>query len=443
MIESKFANMLSRFKKEKTAVSGQQYFSDSDANAAKDFGKFRRFVSFADHPQLQKIQTMRSLGKTFNIENPFFKAHEHAHGVITTVNGKDCINYSSYNYLGLNEHPSVKEAAINAIQEFGTSVGASRLVAGERPFQRELESRLAKLYRQEDAIVFVSGHATNVSAISTLFNSKDLIIYDALDHNSIIEGMRLSGAKYFPYAHNDLSALEKLLQNNRANFERVLIVTEGLFSMDGDMPDLPELLRIKKQYGCVLMIDEAHALGVLGAKGTGIAEHFGIDEQEVDIWMGTLSKTLAGCGGYIAANQNIIDILRYNAPGFVFSVGLSAPMAKASIAALDVLAREPERVSRLQSNGRMFLQLARENRINVGRASGYAVMPVITGSSHKAIKLSSALFNEGINVQPIIHPAVEEKQARLRFFITSEHTGEQIENTCGILSKACKKEGVI
>lgn len=451
MINSKFTSMLNRFKQEKSVSKEEERFvvetegtaSNTVANSIKDFSKFNKNVSFAEHPLMQKINTMRGLGKTFNIEDPFFKTHESVNGVVTTLNGKSCINYSSYNYLGLNDHPKLREAAVNAINEFGTSVGASRLVAGERPFQKQLENKLAKLYHKDDAITFVSGHATNVSVISTLFGDKDLIIYDALDHNSIIEGIKLSGAKYFPYGHNDLIALEKLLQNNRANYERVLIVTEGLFSMDGDIPNLPELLRIKKQYACVLMIDEAHALGVLGTKGTGIAEHFNINEEEVDIWMGTLSKTLASCGGYIAANQNIIDILRYYAPGFVYSVGLSAPMAKAAITALDLLEQEPERVLRLQSNSKLFLQLLKEQKFNVGNATGYAVVPVITGSSHKAIKLSAALFNEGINVQPIIHPAVEEKQARLRFFITSEHTSEQIQNTCDLLVKVCKKEGVI
>ncbi|MGN1394483.1 MAG: aminotransferase class I/II-fold pyridoxal phosphate-dependent enzyme [Succinivibrionaceae bacterium] len=436
MINSKFTNMLNKFKQEKSIKQEQQYVGKTASYKTTN-------ASFSDHQLMQKIKTMRSLGKNFNIEDPFFKVHEHVKGVMTTVNGKNCINYSNYNYLGLNDHPKLREAAINAIREHGTSVGASRLVAGERPFQRQLEKKLAKLYHKDDAITFVSGHATNVSVISTLFGDKDLIIYDALDHNSIIQGIKLSGAKYYPYAHNDLFVLENILQNNRANYERVLIVTEGLFSMDGDIPNLLELLRIKKEYGCVLMIDEAHALGVLGTKGTGIAEHFNIDENEVDIWMGTLSKTLASCGGYIVANQDIVDILRYNAPGFVYSVGLSAPMAEAAITALDILEQEPERVLRLQNNSKLFLQLVKEQKINVGNAIGYAVIPVITGSSHKAIKLSAALFNEGINVQPIIHPAVEEKQARLRFFITSEHTSEQIRNTSDILVKVSKQEGVI
>ncbi len=438
MINSKFLNMVNKFKKEKAQDCSQKFIDEK--KVIKDYSDK---VSFKNHPLYQKMKTMESLADTFKIKNPFFKLHENPHNALTTVNGKECINYSSYDYLGLNEHPKVREDAIQAIREYGTSVGASRLVAGERLFQRDLEKKLASLYHKDDAIVFVSGHATNVSVISTLFGSKDLIIYDALDHNSIIEGIKLSGAKYFPFTHNNLEILENLLKNNRDEFERVLIVTEGLFSMDGDIPNLPELIRIKKEYGCVLMIDEAHALGVLGVNGTGISEFFNVAEDDVDIWMGTLSKTLASCGGYIASSQEIVDILKCNAPGFVFSVGMSAPKAYAALRSLEILETEKDRVQKLQNNSQLFLKLAKEQCLNVGNAVGYAVIPVITGSSHKAIKLSSLLFEEGINVQPIIHPAVEEKQARLRFFITSKHTEDQIRYTCQVLGRICKKEGFI
>jgi 8-amino-7-oxononanoate synthase len=426
----KFTNMLNSIIKEKSSENLSGNADDELPVQNNQINVSSRFTSFSEHPQLLKLRTMQSLASTFNVGDPFFKEHDFVTGTVTHINGREYINYSSYNYLGMNGSAEVNDAAIEAIKKHGTSVGASRLVAGERPFQRDLEKKLAEIYETDDAIVFVSGHATNVNVISTLFGPKDLIIYDALVHNSIIEGIKLSGAPHFPYLHNDPASLENLLVKNRRNYERVLIVTEGLFSMDGDIPDLPKLIDLKKRYSCFLMIDEAHSLGVLGNTGKGIYEHYNVNPHDVDLWMGTLSKTLASCGGYIAANRDIVDILKYNAPGFVFSVGLSAPMATAALTSLNIMLREPERVARLRNNARLFLDTARKMNINTGRSQGYSVVAVITGSSRKAVSLSSALFNQGINVQPIIHPAVEEQQARLRFFITSEHTEEQILKTC-------------
>ncbi|MBR1924137.1 MAG: aminotransferase class I/II-fold pyridoxal phosphate-dependent enzyme [Ruminobacter sp.] len=426
----KFTNMLNSIIKEKSSENLSGNADDELPVQNNQINVSSRFTSFSEHPQLLKLRTMQSLASTFNVGDPFFKEHDFVTGTVTHINGREYINYSSYNYLGMNGSAEVNDAVIEAIKKHGTSVGASRLVAGERPFQRDLEKKLAEIYETDDAIVFVSGHATNVNVISTLFGPKDLIIYDALVHNSIIEGIKLSGAPHFPYLHNDPASLENLLVKNRRNYERVLIVTEGLFSMDGDIPDLPKLIDLKKRYSCFLMIDEAHSLGVLGNTGKGIYEHYNVNPHDVDLWMGTLSKTLASCGGYIAANRDIVDILKYNAPGFVFSVGLSAPMATAALTSLNIMLREPERVARLRNNARLFLDTARKMNINTGRSQGYSVVAVITGSSRKAVSLSSALFNQGINVQPIIHPAVEEQQARLRFFITSEHTEEQILKTC-------------
>jgi 8-amino-7-oxononanoate synthase len=271
-------------------------------------------------------------------------------------------------------------------------------------------------------VVFVSGHGTNVSTIATLFGPKDLIVHDALIHNSVLEGARLSGAQRRSFPHNDLAALDALLTDIRGEFERVLIVVEGHYSMDGDLPDLPRLIEIKRRHQAFLMVDEAHALGVLGQTGRGSHEHHGIAGTDVDIWMGTLSKTLAGCGGYIAGSRALVELLKYAAPGFVYSVGISPPLAAASLAALRLIQKEPERVVRLQKNARQLLKLAREAGIDTGRSQGYAIVPVIVGGSLKATKLSNQLFERGINVQPIVYPAVEEKAARLRFFISSMHS---------------------
>ncbi|MGB9606579.1 MAG: aminotransferase class I/II-fold pyridoxal phosphate-dependent enzyme, partial [Bryobacteraceae bacterium] len=340
----------------------------------------------------------------------------------TVIEGRSYINFSSYNYLGLAGHPAVNKAAKDAIDRYGTSASASRLVAGERPIQRELEEALAALYGAEECVVFVSGHATNVSTIATLFGPKDLVIHDALIHNSVLEGIKLAGSARRSFPHNDLDALDMLLGGIRGQFERVLIVVEGHYSMDGDVPDLPALIDIKRRHGCFLMVDEAHALGVLGTTGKGSHEHHGVDGKDIDIWMGTLSKTLAGCGGYIAGSRALVELLKYAAPGFVYSVGIAPPLAAASLAALSIMLEEPERVARLRENAQRFLALAREAGLDTGASQGFAIVPVITGSSLKAVKVSNHLFERGINVQPIVYPAVEEKAARLRFFVSSMHS---------------------
>lgn len=382
--------------------------------------------SFSTHPGLKQLRLLEAAAKSFNLPNPFFKVHEGKGGAHSSIEGKDYINFSHYNYLGLNGHPEVNAAAAEAIDRYGTSAGASRLVAGERPPQQALEKELAKFYGVDAAVVFVSGHATNVSAISTLFGPADLVLHDSLIHNSVLEGIRSSGAARRSFPHNDLDSLEKLLIELRPSRKQALIVVEGLYSMDGDYPDLARLIELKKRYNSFLMVDEAHSLGVLGKNGKGLAELAGIDAQEVDIWMGTLSKTLASCGGFIAGSHDLVDLLKAYAPSFVYSVGISPCLAAASLKALQIMQREPERIEKLRHNSALFLEEAREAGLNTGTASGNAIIPVITGSSRKALEAAGQLFEKGINVQPIIHPAVEEKASRLRFFLSSLHTEEDI-----------------
>ena len=220
-----------------------------------------------------------------------------------------------------------------------------------------------------------------------------------------------------------------MLADQRQHYERVLIVIEGIYGMDGDYPNLPKFIDIKKRHHAFLMIDEAHSLGVMGKTGRGIREHFGVAGKEVDIWMGTLSKALAGCGGYIAGEAALVEHLKFLAPGFLYSVGMAPPLAAASLAALQKLLKEPQRVHALQANGAYFLTQAKAQGIDTGLSTGLAVIPVITGSSIRAAKLSEALFQRGISVQPILFPAVPEKAARLRFFVSCQHTQAQIRLT--------------
>ena len=389
--------------------------------------------SFSEIPAYKAILKHRALAKLFNLADPFYKCHDARVGAHIWIGDRRYTNFASYDYLGLNLHPSVIGAATAAIVRHGTSVSASRIVAGERPFHRNLEKALAELYRAEDAVTFVSGHATNVSAIATVLNSDDLVLHDELVHNSILIGAKLSQATVRPFRHNDLNALEKLLAQERTHHKQALIAVEGLYSMDGDVPNLPRLIELKERYGAWLMVDEAHALGVLGSRGHGSAEHFGVEPTRVDIWMGTLSKALASCGGYIAGKKELIDLLRFQAPGLVYSVGLAPPLAAAASAALHQLKNEPERVTRLQSNGRLFLAEATGAGLDTGTSEGHAILSVIVGDLVKAGRLTERLFASGVNVLPIIFPAVPLKAARLRFFITSEHTAAQIRDVVGLL----------
>lgn len=382
--------------------------------------------AFSDLHIYQSVKKANSVIGMFGLRNPFNRTHEGRLGATTVSEGRELVNFASYDYLSLNQEPAVAEAAKDAITRYGTSVSASRLVAGERPLHRALETALADFYQTEDCITYVSGHATNVSTIGVLMEDGDLIVHDDLMHNSGLMGAKLSRATTLPFLHNNLDALERVLKENRAKYKNVMILVEGLYSMDGDFPDLPRLIEIKKRYGAWLMVDEAHSLGVLGKTGRGVAEHFGVDPRGVDIWMGTLSKTLGSCGGYICGKRDLIDLLKHHSPGYVYSVGLSPPGAAAALAAIETLKAQPERVAKLQQNGQLFLKEARAAGLDVMTSAGYSVVPVMVGDPVRAVRLTEALVQRGYNVLPIIFPAVPMKAARLRFFLTSNHTPEQI-----------------
>ncbi|MGF0524366.1 aminotransferase class I/II-fold pyridoxal phosphate-dependent enzyme [Agrobacterium pusense] len=384
---------------------------------------------FENLPEYRRLMTHKAISAMAGVENPFYRSHEQAAGAITVIDGRQLINFASYDYVGANTHSKVKEAARAAIDRFGISSSASRLVAGERPLHAALEERLAQIYGTEACVCFVSGYLTNLALVSTLIGPRDLVIHDELIHNSVLAGIKLSGATRRFFRHNDPSDLEKVLSTIAGDFGRILVVVEGIYSMDGDIACLPELVKLRSRYGFWLMVDEAHSFGVLGATGRGTFEHFGIDPLSVDIWMGTLSKTAASCGGYIAGSRALIEILKAEAGGFVYSVGLAPVLAAAALSSITVLQENVERVASLRRNGHLFIELARQAGLNVGTSVGYSVVPVIIGDSLRAVQLSNDLFAAGINVLPIIHPAVQEGQARLRFFLTAEHTEEQIART--------------
>jgi 8-amino-7-oxononanoate synthase len=390
-------------------------------------------LDVSDLEGFREIQMIREAAEFLGIADPFFRVHEGIAGAETMIGNRVYVNFASYNYIALNGHPEITSAAKTAIDRYGTSVSASRPVSGERPLHRELEQALAGIHGAEDSVVLVGGHSTNVTVIGHLLSRNDVIVHDALIHNSIVQGAMLSGARRVPFPHLDYEAADRLLGETRPRGGRALLVIEGHYSMDGDVPDLPAFIAAARRQRAWLMVDEAHALGVLGPRGFGTADKFGVDPSDVDIWMGTLSKSLVSCGGYIAGSKELIDYLKLVAPGFVFSVGMAPPAAAAALAAVELLQREPERVGRLNERAALFLRLAREGGLDVGGSIGASIVPVITGSSIRAGRLAQAMFERGINVQPILYPAVPERAARLRFFVTAAHTEEQIRETVATL----------
>jgi 8-amino-7-oxononanoate synthase len=381
-------------------------------------------------PVYKHLLAQQDVLNQLGVKNPYFNCHTDVSRNTISIDGQDYINYSGYNYLGLSGDPELNAAVTAAVERYGTSVSASRIVSGEIPLHRELEAELAAFHGVEDAVVFVSGYGTNVSTIGHLFGPKDLLLHDSLIHNSAMTGCILSGARRLPFPHNDYDALERLLREHRTRHERVCVLTEGVFSMDGDIPDVRRLIDLKTRYKALLMVDEAHSAGTIGATGRGIAEYCGIDPRRVDIWMGTLSKSFASCGGYIAGSQALTLNLRYAAPGGVlYSVGVSPANAAAALAAVRKIGRVVHRVKSLADNSRLFLSLAQAEHLNTGPSCDSPVVPVIVSNSVHCLKLADRLFKNGINVQPMLYPAVSEEASRLRFFITALHTAEQIRFT--------------
>jgi 8-amino-7-oxononanoate synthase len=393
----------------------------------------------ADVAQWAEYRTLRErldLLARHGAENPFFRVHDGVATNATSIGGRPLVSFSNYNYLGLSGDADVTRAAQDAVARWGSSVSASRVVSGERAVHLELESEIAAFVGTDDAVVYIGGHPTNVSTISHLIGTDDVVFCDALLHNSAMQGAEFSGARRLVFPHNDWAALDEMLARSRAHHRRALVLIEGVYSADGDIPDLERFVEIKTRHHAMLMVDEAHSLGVLGATGRGLAEHAGVDPRRVEIWMGTLSKSLASVGGYIAGSAALVKYLTYTAPGFVYSVGMAPTTAAAALAALRKLRTEPERVSRLRDRADRFRALCAEAGVPVGAGSGTPVVPVILGDSVRAAKLSEMLLDAGYDVQPMLAPSVPEDQARLRFFLTALHTDDQLRGAVSALATA-------
>jgi 8-amino-7-oxononanoate synthase len=394
---------------------------------------------FDQFPEYLRLRENLDAAAAAGLGNPFFAVHDGPCSDVTIIDGREYINFSSFNYLGMAGDPAVGAAAKAAIDRFGTSSSASRLVSGQKTIHVELEREITRFLGTEDTFTMVGGHATNETVIGHLMGPGDLILHDALAHNSIVQGSLLSGARRRPFPHNDWEAADRLLSQFRHEYRRVLVAIEGVYSMDGDMPDLPKFVEVKKRHKAILMIDEAHSIGVLGKTGRGLGEYQGVDRRDVDIWMGTLSKALGALGGFISGSKALVEYLRYTAPGFVFATAMPPPSAAAAIAAIKLIEAEPQRLKQLRENSRLFLALARSYGLNTGSSENTPVVPVILGNSEHCLKLANAMLTRGVNARPILHPAVEEKASRVRYFITAKHNEQQIRYTVEAMVEELEK----
>jgi 8-amino-7-oxononanoate synthase len=391
----------------------------------------QKFHSLEDYA----LKRFRLAGKSYlDHGDPFFAPVDSLRRE-TEADGRRFVSFANYDYLGLAAHPQVRAAAALALDKLGIGALASRLVGGERSTHRHLESGLAKFLGVEAALTLVSGYLTNVTTISHILGSHDGIFIDELSHNSIVSGAKAAPAETIVFRHNDLDHLDFLLREKRASYRNALIVAEGLYSMDGDVSDLARLVEIKGRRKAWLLIDEAHSIGVLGRQGRGLWEHAGIDPEQVDIIIGTLSKTLASCGGFVAGKASVIQWLRYTLPGFVYSVGLSPVIVAAAETALDLMQDETWRIERLRQNAGLFVDLARSGGLNTGPAIGRGVVPILFSDSFETLAASNFLMDHGYYVPPIFQIGVPKDQPRLRFFISALHTEAEIRGVTGLLAR--------
>ena len=403
---------------------------------------FSPVTQFTDTAEYKEFRLRREALLADGGVDPYFVVHSSPLRDTCIVEGRELIDFGNYNYAGMSGRPEVNEAAKKAIDQYGTSASGSRLLAGEKPIHRELESAIAKWKHAEAAVVCVGGHSTNVTFVGNFCGKNDLVLYDALAHNSVAQGCRLSQSVTKSFPHNDIAALEQILERERKYFEKVLIVIEGVYSMDGDISPVPEFVRIKKKYGCFLMVDEAHSACVLGPTGGGVDEYFGLAGDDIDIKMGTLSKGLGTCGGYLAGKKELVEYLKYNLPGFVFSVGLSPALAAASLRAIQLLQEDPSIMQRMQSNIECFAAEALRRNLNICAGGRSAILPVLVGRDEDAVILSNEMNRRGVAVPPAMYPAVPKNKARLRFDVTSEHKKEQIVYALDQLVEAAAQFGI-
>lgn len=371
---------------------------------------------------------------------PYFRALDSEPDRRVKIKGKELIMLGSNNYLGLTTHPKVKEAAIKAIEKYGTGCTGSRFLNGTLDLHEELEYQLAKFLKKDDCIVFSTGYQTNLGVISSLVRKGDVAIVDKLDHASIIDGCKMSFGRAVRFLHNDMADLERVLSSLDKKCGK-LIVVDSIFSMEGDIIDLPSVIKLAKKYQARVMVDDAHAVGVLGKNGAGAAEHFGL-EQEVDLIMGTFSKSFATIGGYVAGEHKVITYIRHQARSLIFSASIPPPAVATVLAALEIIKNEPERRERLWYNARKMLKGFKELGYNTA-TSCTPVVPLHIGDDTKAINFWHDLYEAGIFANPVIPPAVPPGRSLIRTSYMATHTEEDLDEALDIFKKVGKKAGVI
>lgn len=372
----------------------------------------------------------------------YLQPAEEIDGVYVTINGRRMLQFASYAYLNLLGHPKIQAAAKAALEEFGTGTHGVRVLAGTTRLHVELEETIARFKRAEDAIALSSGYVTNLGTIAALLGRNDVVVSDKLNHASIVDGCLLSRAKFIRFEHNDMEALERALVEAPKRSGK-LVVVDAVFSMDGDIINLPEITRLCRKHDAMLMVDEAHSVGVLGETGHGILEHFGLEQEDgIDIKMGTLSKTIPAVGGYIAGNSDLITYLKHSIRAFVFSAAIPPAAAAAAKASFGVIEEEPQRVKALQSNVDYFIKGLQERGFNTLN-SETPIVPIIAGDDERAWLMAKLSQEQDIFVLPVVSPAVPAGTSRIRANVTAGHTLEEIERALDVFESAGKTVGVL
>jgi len=371
---------------------------------------------------------------------PYFRAISSGQDIEVMMSGKRIVMIGSNNYLGLTSHPKVKKACIDAVEKYGSGCTGSRFLNGTIDLHIELENRLANFLRKETALIYSTGFQTNLGVISCLVGKGDMIFSDRENHASIVDGCRLAFGKMLKYRHNDMSELERLLKDAPAKPGK-LIVTDGIFSMEGDICKLPDIVALAKKYGARIMVDDAHSVGVFGPGGRGTAEHFGL-EKEVDIIMVTFSKSFASLGGCVATTEKVVNYLKHNSRALIFSASMPPAAVAAVLAALEIIEAEPERRERLWKIVRKMQKGFRDLKFNLGNTES-PIIPIIIGDDMATFKVARMLFEEGVFVNPIVSPATPPGRALIRTSYTATHTEEEMDFVLEKFKKVGKKMGMI
>lgn len=384
----------------------------------------------------EALDELKSAGSYFRL-----RELESACEPVCRADGREVINLASNNYLGLANHPKLKEAAQNAIRDYGVGSGAVRTITGTMAMHMELERRIAAFKHTEACVVFQSGFTANAGTVSSILTPDDHIISDALNHASIIDGCRLSRAKIHVFRHAEADHAAELLEGLKDTPGRKLLITDGVFSMDGDIGPLDALVPVAERYGAIMMVDDAHASGVLGRNGRGSVDHFGLHGR-VQVQVGTLSKAIGALGGYVCGSRDLIEYLYHRARPFLFSTSHPPAVTAACLAAFELLEQEPERVEALWANTRYFQQALREAGFDTG-ASQTPITPILVGEAREAMRFSSALFEEGLWATGIGFPTVPKGKARIRAIVTAAHTRAQLEQAVDILARVARRLGLL